>query len=76
MIGLAGLGLGEEVAWQVGTGALVGLGAGTLVVILEPWIRTRVAAARVMRGAMYLVFAMSLVRVLAASYSPFLYFQF
>ncbi len=83
MLGLAGFGLGEPVAWQVGTGALVGLGAGALIVVLEPWICTRAAGvvaggrlARAMRGAMYLVFAMSLVRVLAASYSPFLYFQF
>ena len=95
MLGVNGFGLGETVAWQVGTGALIGLAAGALIVVIEPWIRARAGivgvgqaavttagsrtsrpAAWAMRGAMYLVFAMSLVRVLAASYSPFLYFQF
>jgi alginate O-acetyltransferase complex protein AlgI len=83
LAGAFGLGISPEVAWQLGNGALAALGVGVLLVIFEPRLRDAAAAsagpawrARVARIAAFAVFVASLVRVLAASYSPFLYFQF
>ncbi len=80
MIGLDGVAIGELLAWRIDTGALVALAAGWLIVIVEPTLVKRLAGIDlphvVVRASIYVVFVLSLVRVLAASYSPFLYFQF
>ena len=83
MLGLRGLGPDEALAWQIETGAVVALVAGWVIVGAEPGLVRRLAdpagtavLGAATRTAIYVVFALSLVRVLAASYSPFLYFQF
>ena len=85
MAGFHGFAIGESVLWQIRTGSMVGLILGWLLVVLEPWIRRPASAAdpagtsvaRVaLRLSLYAVFVLSIVRVLASSYSPFLYFQF
>ena len=87
MVGLRGVAIGELLGWRIDTGALVALAAGWLIVIVEPTLVKRLAAVGVpeapasglgapLRASIYFVFVLSLVRVLAASYSPFLYFQF
>ena len=89
LVGAHGLAIPPEIGWQLSTGSLVALAAGWLLVVVEP--RMRAAAGtettpprpgraavwgHVLRFSAYVVFVASVVRVLASSYSPFLYFQF
>ncbi|MFW5716569.1 MAG: MBOAT family O-acyltransferase [Spirochaetota bacterium] len=84
LLGLNGVGVSPFVSWQIGTGSLVALAAGWIIVVVEPAVTRAVSAAAAgsargalaVRVSLYLVFAASVLRVLAASYSPFLYFQF
>ncbi len=84
MAGLRGLSVGSTLAWQIDTGALVALVAGWVIVAAEPslvrrlaeWGATARSVGLAARLSIYAAFALSLARVLASSYSPFLYFQF
>jgi len=72
MAGVHGFGLTSLVNWQLTTGMLVALVAGVFWIVLEDPIE------RLLRWwpIPTAFFVVSMVRVLAASYSPFLYFQF
>jgi alginate O-acetyltransferase complex protein AlgI len=61
------------VGWQLSTGSIVALLLGMVVVTLEPRIFADGERRPVLLGALFLV---AVARLLAASYSPFLYFQF
>lgn len=84
LFGAYGLGVPPEIAWQLPTGGLVALTVGWALVVVEPRLRDAASDAGsrpvwlsgVVRFSAYVVFVASLLRVLASSYSPFLYFQF
>ncbi|MFW6261315.1 MAG: MBOAT family O-acyltransferase [Spirochaetota bacterium] len=89
LVGAHGLAVPPEIGWQLSTGSLVALAAGWLLVVAEPRLQNRAVAettpprpgrasvwGHVLRFSAYVVFVASVVRVLASSYSPFLYFQF
>jgi alginate O-acetyltransferase complex protein AlgI len=82
--GRIGLAIPPDLAWQLSRGALTALAAGIALIIVEPAIARRVersstgSKARLVFFPLALtaLFLVSVLRVLAASYSPFLYFQF
>ena len=88
MAGANGLSLEPSVSWRFGTGGLVALAVGLLICVFEPTIlryisdRTQPSesgahGARATAGIVVsLLFILSVLRVLASSYSPFLYFRF
>lgn len=73
-----------DLAWQISRGALTALAAGILLIMVEPAIARRFEWSRsegvnrpvFLSLALSAFFLVSVLRVLAASYSPFLYFQF
>ncbi len=88
LMGANGLGLEPALAWQFSTGGLVALATGLLVSAFEPavlrlvrgqvtepgsWTRVVGAATGIVAS---LLFILSVLRVVASSYSPFLYFRF
>ena len=73
LVGLEGLSLPETLRWQIEIGALVGLAAGVWFVVVEPRI---FAHGRRRPVLLALLFCLCVARLLVASYSPFLYFQF
>ena len=88
LVGANGLGLEPAIAWQFSTGGLVALATGLLVSAFEPavlrlvrgqvaepgsWTRVVGAATGIVAS---LLFILSVLRVVASSYSPFLYFRF
>jgi alginate O-acetyltransferase complex protein AlgI len=73
-LGLTGVGFDLGIAVEITNGSLVAWAVGIAWIALERrLVRIRVPAMRVAVGAL---FGVSIIRVLAASYSPFLYFQF
>lgn len=85
LAGGAGTGwLGEgwippELSWQLSRGSMTALLVGIALVIIEPWIARRVEQGGVLvvrPVILSVLFLLSVFRLLAASYSPFLYFQF
>ncbi len=75
VVGLQGFGVPGELLWQLPTGAMVTVLAGIAIAWVEPWTSTILPGLRrsVLPVSLFLV---SLLRLLATSYSPFLYFQF
>lgn len=73
MAGLNGFGLSDAYRWQVKGIALTALLAGTALVFTEPLLK---AKTRLMSALVCLIFLLAVSRLLAMSYSPFLYFQF
>ncbi len=90
MAGLGGFAIGDQLAWQIKGASLTALAAGVALVFLMPlWQRNRekirlsdngfavrVAPSRPLQIAIALLFAAAITRLVAMSYSPFLYFQF
>lgn len=85
MIGLNGfgdaafLGLSDRSVWQVKSLDLIFLGVGIFCVYGGPEIAARLGQrlpAAAVQGLVCLLFALAVSRLLANSYSPFLYFQF
>lgn len=68
------------IQWQISRGALTALVAGSLLAFAEPYIAQKTAQRGAPRFAVPAVlsglFLFSVLRLLAVSYSPFLYFQF
>jgi alginate O-acetyltransferase complex protein AlgI len=84
MIGLHGLGLSAALRWQLGGLELAVLGCALAAVYAGPWLARRLASVRqagdswVLAGRVVVIplFAVALLRTAAASFAPFLYFQF
>jgi alginate O-acetyltransferase complex protein AlgI len=88
LVGANGWALEPSLAWQFSTGGLVALAAGLLICAFEPTVLRLVgrqidepeSPARgigaVTGVAVSLLFLLSILRVVASSYSPFLYFRF
>ncbi|MEX2444358.1 MAG: MBOAT family protein [Alkalispirochaeta sp.] len=73
MAGRGGLAIAPEILWQVQPGAVAALIAGSLVAVWEPRIFRDGQTRPVLLTVLFLC---AVGRLLAASYSPFLYFQF
>ena len=73
MVGRNGWAIGPEILWRIQPGAVAALLVGVLVAAAEPRI-FRDGQARPL--LLTVLFAWAVARLLAASYSPFLYFQF
>ena len=73
MLGVNGLRLSDAYAWQVRGIALSAFVIGSFIVFLEPLLKMKSRAAMVLTA---LIFLIAVSRLLAMSYSPFLYFQF
>jgi alginate O-acetyltransferase complex protein AlgI len=90
MAGLNGGGITADLRWQMKTISVVALAAGIVVIAVQPWFaryRTPVPLSKesvAMKVEMPLglqlvtaaFFCLAITRLLAMSYSPFLYFQF
>jgi alginate O-acetyltransferase complex protein AlgI len=84
MIGLNGTSLSGRVSWRLNGFALSVLAFALVIVFAMPWLRARfdrvpeAAKVRIVRAqyVMIPVFLFSILKVIADSYSPFLYFQF
>jgi alginate O-acetyltransferase complex protein AlgI len=90
MAGLQGLSLSDAYAWQIRTVMVLALAAGIAVVFIQPLLaryRTPVALSKEsiamkvstpawLQGMIAVFFLAAVTRLLAMSYSPFLYFQF
>ena len=83
MIGLNGVALTPELAWQISGVGLTALVAGVALVFLAPWWRKLTEAPiplsqRLSAGNLTVlpVFALAVLKLTAETYSPFLYFQF
>ncbi|TVR74317.1 MAG: MBOAT family protein [Spirochaetaceae bacterium] len=77
--GAGTLGIPDTIRWQMSTGSLAALLLGIGLVIFEPWIARRLEEGRALPlrpVVLPALFLFSVLRLLAASYSPFLYFQF
>ncbi|MCG8481241.1 MAG: membrane-bound O-acyltransferase family protein, partial [Spirochaetales bacterium] len=73
MVGFGGVALPATLRWQIEIGSLAGLIAGIWFVVVEP----RVFAHGNRRPILLaILFCLCVARLLVASYSPFLYFQF
>lgn len=85
-VGLNGPGLGNDIAWQLTADRVATLVLGIVLCATEGVIRrlaaaTMSGAAKTVRSAAFsaglvCLFALSVLRVVAGSYSPFLYFRF
>jgi alginate O-acetyltransferase complex protein AlgI len=73
MVGGGTWNIAPEILWQIQPGALVALGVGGIVAAWEPRIFRDGQARPLLLTVMFLL---AVARLLAASYSPFLYFQF
>lgn len=73
LVGVHGLDVTPEVLWQVQPGAVVALVVGFVFAVVEPRLFRDGEARPVLLAV---VFVLAVARLLAASYSPFLYFQF
>lgn len=73
LVGAGGWGIAPELIWRLTPGRMLALLAGVLLVVAEPRIfrdgRTRPLV-------LLLLVVLAIARLLAASFSPFLYFQF
>jgi alginate O-acetyltransferase complex protein AlgI len=73
LAGLHGWGLGREVIWQIQPGSMAALLGGVALVTVEPGVFDDGRRRPVWLALLYVL---AVARLLAASYSPFLYFQF
>jgi alginate O-acetyltransferase complex protein AlgI len=73
MVGGYGLGVGRELIWQIQPGAVAALLAGIILAAVEPRVFNDGQRRPYVLAILYVV---AVARLLAASYSPFLYFQF
>ncbi len=90
MAGANGLDMSADLAWQVKDISLLALAAGAIVIVIQPWFARYRTPVRLsgesvaMKTAVPLwlqlstaaLFLVAVTRLLAMSYSPFLYFQF
>ncbi len=80
LAGAESLTIPTVVQWQFSNGALAALLTGLILIVVEPRLDRMIRPGEkgyVLRPAMLsLVFVISVLRLMAASYSPFLYFQF
>lgn len=84
MLGRHGLALSDQLSWQLSSMSLVSLGLGLLLVYLAPlWStllprlpKTRQQQLVHIQLAVIPIFCFSVMRLIAESFSPFLYFQF
>lgn len=75
LTGLQQVSLPPDLLWQLSRGSIAAMIVGVAVAAGEPWIGRGVrGGAR--HGLVGVLFLLGLLRMLAASYSPFLYFQF
>ncbi len=84
MLGLNGVAVGERLLWQLSALPVVAIAVGMLLVYVEPLVsdvvhlpedRSRALPATVV-AAIVPLFIVSIVKLSAQSFSPFLYFQF
>lgn len=84
MVGLNGLGLGDQLAWQISWLSVTVIALGIALIYVEPKIsdivrspaeRSRALPAAYVFGVAPLFF-LSIVKLSAESYSPFIYFRF
>ena len=73
MIGSEGFGVPATLQWQLDVGAIAGLVAGVLLIAIEPRLLGNGSKRPLLLA---LLFCLCVARLLVASYSPFLYFQF
>jgi len=84
MMGLNGTALSGRISWRLNGFALSVLALALIVVFTVPWLRARfdripeAARTRIVRAqfVMIPVFIFGILKVIADSYAPFLYFQF
>ncbi len=88
LAGANGIGLEPAIAWQLSTGGLVALTAGLVISAFEPTVlklvQPKIAGSDSRAGVpgavtgvvVSFLFLLSVLRVVASSYSPFLYFRF
>jgi alginate O-acetyltransferase complex protein AlgI len=82
LIGLRGLALSDQLRWQLSPSALVILGATVVGIYAVPLLGRKLAAGegplslRAGRTAAVLLFVLSILKMSADAFSPFLYFQF
>ncbi len=83
LVGVHGLGLSNAMAWQVDGLAVAALLLGVVFIYAGPALErsvrrpgTPVLALRTRDAAVSLLFIAGVVKLVAESYSPFLYFQF
>ena len=87
MFGFNGIGIQEAFAWQIKGIYLTALGLGLIVILIGPWMEyrqhMRLSEPELSRDphplvhtGMGVLFILAVTRLLAQSYSPFLYFQF
>lgn len=81
MLGVNGGGVSDALAWQISGLALATLGLSAVVIYLPPILLARrggVAAAPTTLGRVAVIglFILAVMKLMAQSYSPFLYFQF
>ncbi len=70
------IGLSAAMAWQLDDLGIVALVVGWLVAFIPPAPRTFGTAAAAARAAVPAAFILGIIKLIAESYSPFLYFQF
>ena len=91
MIGLNGLAMQPDIAWQIKNFALASLAVGVVVVFIEPWFNRTFPAERLIHmqlspstggvalaatGIVCFLGMVSILKLTADNDSPFLYFQF
>lgn len=73
MTGSEGFGVPATLQWQLDVGAIVGLAAGLVLIAIEPRLLGNGSKRPLVLA---FLFCLCVARLLVASYSPFLYFQF
>lgn len=84
MLGLHGLELSAQLAWQLSGVSLTALAAGWILIVAAPWWRAWLehlpghAQARLENAHLAVIplFLLGVIKLAAETYSPFLYFQF
>jgi alginate O-acetyltransferase complex protein AlgI len=74
--GIDGVWIAPEILYRVSRGALAALSVGSVLVVIEPQVLVWLSRARTAPYIIATAFIVSVARLLAASFSPFLYFQF
>lgn len=90
MFGMNGIGISDNYAWQIKGMALLALTGGIMLVFAQPYFNKKREAVILSKGSMAMkttpalacqltvaaLFIIAISRLIAMSYSPFLYFQF
>lgn len=82
MAGLNGFGLTDYLSWQISKVSLTALLIGTIIVFIFPWgerrLKRKISTPQTVweQIGMSGLFTLAVIKLLAQSYSPFLYFQF